>query len=105
MYHRLKSFLDENNILFKSLDGFREKRSTQHAILNTVNIIQNNMNLKLFNCGIFIDLKKAFDTVDHAILRQKRGFRGIPPSPITSNRSRFRFIFKKSDLMWCYPPC
>ena len=59
MYHRLESFLDKNNILFKSRYGFREKHSTQHAILDTVNIIQNNMDLKLFTCGIFIDLKKG----------------------------------------------
>ena len=52
MYHRLKSFLDKNNILFKSQYGFSEKHSTQHAILDTVNIIQNNMDLKLFTCGI-----------------------------------------------------
>ena len=79
MYHRLKSFLD-NNVLFKAQYGFREKHSTQHAILDTVNIIQNNMDLKLFTCGILIDLKKAFDTVDHAILLQKLdhyGIRGI----------------------------
>ena len=73
MYHRLKSFLDKNNIFFGSHYGFREKHSTQHAILN-------NMDLKLFSCGIFIDLKEAFDTVDHAILLQKLdhyGIRGI----------------------------
>ena len=80
MYHRLKSFLDMNNVLFKAQYGFREKHSTQHAILDTVNIIQNNMDSKLFTCGIFIDLKKAFDTVDHGILLQKLdhyGIRGI----------------------------
>ena len=80
MYHRLKSFLDNNNVLFKAQYVFREKHSTQHAILDTVNIIQNNMDSKLFTCGIFIDLKKAFDTVDHAILLQKLdhyGIRGI----------------------------
>ena len=80
MYHRLRSFLDINNVLFKAQYGFREKHSTQHAILDTVNIIQNNMDSKLFTCGIFIDLKKAFDTVDHAILLQKLdhyGIRGI----------------------------
>ena len=77
MYYRLKSFLDENNILFKSQYGFREKHSTQQAILDTVNMIQNNMDLKLFTCGIFIDLKKAFDTVDHAILLQKLDHYGI----------------------------
>ena len=80
MYHRLKSFLDINKILFKAQHGFREKYSTQHAILDTVNIIQNNMDSKLFTCGIFIDLKKAFDTVDHTILLQELdhyGIRGI----------------------------
>ena len=77
MYHRLNSFLDKNNVLFKAQYGFREKHSTQHAILDTVNIIQNNMDLKLFTCGIFIDLKKAFNTVDHATLLQKLDHYGI----------------------------
>ena len=69
MYHRLKSFLDNNNVLSKAQCGFREKHSTQHATLDTVNIIQNNTDLKLFTCGIFIDLLVLF----------------IPPRPITSN--------------------
>ena len=59
MYHRLKSFLDINNVLFKAQYGFLEKHSTQRAILDTVNIIQNNMDSKLFTCRIFIDLKKG----------------------------------------------
>ena len=45
--------------------GFRESCSTQHAILDIVNTIQNNIDKRLYSCGIFIDLKKAFDTVDH----------------------------------------
>ena len=59
MYHRLKSFLDKNDILFKSQYGFREKHSTQQVILDTVNIIH----FKLFICGIFIDLKKALHSM------------------------------------------
>ena len=53
MYHRLNSILDKNNVLFKAQYGFREKHSTQHAILDTVNIIQNNMDLKLFTCHFY----------------------------------------------------
>ena len=63
MYWQLKNFLDKNDILFKSQYGFREKHTTQHAVIDIVNIIQNNMDLKLFTCGIFLDF-----------MRRHRGF-------------------------------
>ena len=76
----MESFIEQKNLLTPSQYGFRKAHSTQHAILDIVNAIQTNMNNRLFSCGIFIDLKKAFDTADHEILLRKLdhyGFRGI----------------------------
>jgi hypothetical protein len=80
MYKRFMSFIQDKNILYHSQYGFRRQHSTQHAILDIVNRIQENIDNKKFTCGIFIDLQKAFDTVDHTILLRKLqcyGFRGI----------------------------
>ena len=45
--------------------------SIQNAIVDIVNSIQRNMDNKLFTCGILLDFKKAFDTVDHSSLLSK----------------------------------
>jgi len=80
VYSRMESFIEQNDILSPSQYGFRKAHSTQHAILDIVSTIQENMDGRLFSCGVFIDLKKAFDTVDHKILLHKLdhyGFRGV----------------------------
>ena len=68
MYKRMTSYIEKHNLLYTSQYGFRKGHSTQHAILDIINDIQTNMNQRLLSCGVFIDLKKAFDTVDHEIL-------------------------------------
>ena len=79
VFKRMESFIEQKNLLTPSQYGFRKANSTQHAILDIVNAIQTNMDNRLFSCGIFIDLKKAFDTVDDKILLHKLdhyGFHG-----------------------------
>ena len=52
MYNRLKPFLDNSGVLYKSQYGFREKHSTQHALLDAANQIQSNMDRRFFHVVI-----------------------------------------------------
>ena len=68
MYNRLSKCLKTNEILYKKQFGFQEGHSTEHAIIQLIDQINNYFEKNHFTLGIFIDLKKAFDTVGHAIL-------------------------------------
>ena len=77
MYNRLDNFLNSSDIMYKFQFGFRKGYSTNHALLSIVEQIRNSLDNKMFSCGVFIDLEKAFDTVNHKILLSKLDHYGI----------------------------
>ena len=57
--------------IYNSQFGFQKNKSTQHSLIEIVGKVRNCIENKKYGCGIFIDLKKAFDTVNHDILLRK----------------------------------
>ena len=79
MHKRLTSFIEKKNTFFIMHSMVSEQTvllSRQFWILST-EYIQSNLDAGLYSCGVFIDLKKAFDTVDHTILLCKLSHYGI----------------------------
>ena len=77
VYNRLFQFLVDNDILFKHQFGFRPGHSTSHALINFVNKVANAVDSQKYLAGIFLDMSKAFDTLNHEILLSKLEACGI----------------------------
>ena len=71
LYTCVTNFMDAHEIISKQQFGFRKGHSTQQAVISLVNNITHSLDSGNIIVGVFIDLKKAFDTVDHKILLKK----------------------------------
>ena len=73
------ALLKKNKLLNQNQFGFRQNHSTSHALINLTETIKRQLDGKKLVAGVFIDLEKASDTVNHSILCNKlkhHGFRG-----------------------------
>ena len=92
---RLDAFIDKHDTLTSSQYGFRSNMSTSLALLELTEEITSALDHTQCTIGVFIDLKKAFDTIDHGILLTKLnhyGIRGVANNWITSylyNRQQY----------------
>ena len=78
---RLIQFLETNDALYNHQYGFRKKYSTKLSLINLTNATLKSIDEGKVTLGIFIDFKKAFDTINHDVLLGKLsnyGIRGLP---------------------------
>ena len=87
LHNQLTQFLDKNKILYTFQYGFRNNSSTEIALSQICEDLAERIERNSIACSVFVDLAKAFDTVDHQILMSKLnlyGVRGLPGQLISS---------------------
>ena len=106
IYSRLYKFFTSKGILHDRQFGFRKSHSTSHALNYSVDIIKKSIEKGDHVLGIFIDLSKAFDTIDHEILLEKLynyGIRGnallLLKSYLSNRKQYVSFLGEISDQL------
>ena len=87
IFKQLYEYLNNNNLIIASQPGFRSLHSLLTALIEATDKWSINIDNKLLNGVIFIDLKKAFDTIDHTILIRKLQMYGVDQNGIKSFQS------------------
>ena len=95
VHTQLYAYLKNNGILTSKQFGFRPKLSTGTALAHFTDNILQNMDAGSFTGAVFLDLSKAFDTVDHPLLLQKLTNIGLT----TSTTQWFRYLDKSLYIL------
>ena len=105
-YQRLDTSFRKHSIISSFQYGFRAGHSTKHAVTDVITMAYDNINDKKFTGVSFLDIKKAFDTVDHDILINKLehyGSRGTANDLLKSylsQRKQFIVIDEQSSKLY-----
>ena len=68
MHKRLYFYLEQNKVFYPFLFGFRNQHCTTHALIEITEKNREASDKGLFACGVYLDFKKVFDTVNYEIL-------------------------------------
>lgn len=99
---RLYNFLEKSNVFSENQFGFRQNKGTSIALQTLVSCIHNKLDEGNSTLGIFLDVKKAFDSVDHKILLNKLdkyGIRGVANNLIKSFLENRRQQVRVNDIL------
>ena len=77
MHSQLYAFLNDNNLITEQQYGFRSNHSTELATLKLTDTIMYELDNSHIPCAIFLDLSKAFDTLNYKILLRKLKYSGL----------------------------
>ena len=102
-FNRINNYLEKYYLISDKQFGFRKNSSTSHAISNIYEKLTKNFDAGIYNCCIFLDLTKAFDTVNDDVLQHKMknfyGFQGLALKLIQSYLSSRKQYTKMENCM------